>query len=450
MTDQDQLSSLATYGMVQIEMTETGGEELEIREGYQIGVTIPASTHAPESIPLWNLNEEYGLWVEKDIAIKEIGTYRFDVSHFSTYNFDVPIEPCDVVEDHLITVSSNTGLILASEDLDLFINSPGNNRMIPFRSISTDGWGQFRFISCMEMFQFYIKSKNCSELNSPYSVNEDQKIELSSIRYDLDLATNGKECIAPFVGKNFVGSFSNRSTTIGFGGTIVEGSTFNSSSCVDVSNLETESSLSITIFDYRELIVLDDISVEQEGITNWVADISYCDPKNVTDDYVIEFGDRWFEIEVMEQLGIEEITFGQAKEITRPSLSYSSIRSLSGIKFFPNLEILVVSNATIPNLLDQLSNNKKLKQLWLREVSIGSDKGIAQLKELEILRINLSPLKFIDEIAELENLKFVDLQSNRIESILRPFVSDQLTSIDLSYNQLSSLFNLSNISKLDS
>lgn len=87
---------LETYGMVGVELETPGGDKLEVAAGEKatINFPLPASLNgtAPSSIPLWHFNEETGLWVEEGQASKVGNAYVGEVSHFSFWNCDVPME----------------------------------------------------------------------------------------------------------------------------------------------------------------------------------------------------------------------------------------------------------------------------------------------------------------------------------------------------------------------
>jgi hypothetical protein len=85
---------LETYGMLGVELTGTGGQELKIASGKtaEISIPIPASlqSSAPASIPLWHFDEVTGRWKEEGSANKVGTNYVGTVKHFSFWNCDVP------------------------------------------------------------------------------------------------------------------------------------------------------------------------------------------------------------------------------------------------------------------------------------------------------------------------------------------------------------------------
>ncbi len=88
--------ALGTYGMMAVELESPSGEPLNIAEGATatLKMDIPASMQAgaPQEIILWSYHEDYGIWVEESVAQKEGGQYVGEVSHFSFWNCDIPLE----------------------------------------------------------------------------------------------------------------------------------------------------------------------------------------------------------------------------------------------------------------------------------------------------------------------------------------------------------------------
>ena len=87
---------LTTYGMSAVELTGASGELLQIAEGKKATVNFPlpnaiAST-APATIPLWYFDEAKGLWKQEGNAVRSGNNYVGEVSHFSYWNCDMPID----------------------------------------------------------------------------------------------------------------------------------------------------------------------------------------------------------------------------------------------------------------------------------------------------------------------------------------------------------------------
>jgi hypothetical protein len=85
---------LETYGMISIELEDSNGNVLNIKSEStaELSFPVPADilNSAPSSIPLWHFDEISGYWIEDGSATLVDGKYVGEVSHFSTWNCDVP------------------------------------------------------------------------------------------------------------------------------------------------------------------------------------------------------------------------------------------------------------------------------------------------------------------------------------------------------------------------
>ncbi|MCF8238681.1 MAG: carboxypeptidase-like regulatory domain-containing protein [Saprospiraceae bacterium] len=88
--------SLATYGMIGVELESPSGAPLQIAAGAEarIELTIPDAvlSSAPATIPLWHFDVVKGKWLEDGFAEKVGNQYVGTVSHFSFWNCDVFFE----------------------------------------------------------------------------------------------------------------------------------------------------------------------------------------------------------------------------------------------------------------------------------------------------------------------------------------------------------------------
>ncbi|GAA4324840.1 carboxypeptidase-like regulatory domain-containing protein [Flaviaesturariibacter amylovorans] len=86
---------LKSYAMSNIELLGTGGEKLQLAPGKTATLTlaIPAGLQntAPATIPLWYFDETKGFWIEEGSGTRQGNTYVGTVSHFTPWNYDVPI-----------------------------------------------------------------------------------------------------------------------------------------------------------------------------------------------------------------------------------------------------------------------------------------------------------------------------------------------------------------------
>ena len=92
-------SGMETYGMLAVNLYSSAGEELNILETSPATMTFPVSTttpNAPENIPLWYFDEVTGYWKEQGLATKVGNEYIAEVSHFTWWNVDIPLDTVNV------------------------------------------------------------------------------------------------------------------------------------------------------------------------------------------------------------------------------------------------------------------------------------------------------------------------------------------------------------------
>jgi len=85
---------LYSYGMLDVTLTDYNGDDIYTNATTEITFPIPGNMlgDAPNQIPLWYYNESTGIWEEEGVATKNGSDYVGFVSHFSTWNFDIPGE----------------------------------------------------------------------------------------------------------------------------------------------------------------------------------------------------------------------------------------------------------------------------------------------------------------------------------------------------------------------
>ncbi len=102
-------SAMETYGMLSVNLFSPNGEQLNIAETFPAIIKIPvdASTpNAPETIALWYFDEIVGYWKEQGIASKVGNEYIAEVTHFTWWNYDIPINYVNIC----FTLSSQSPL----------------------------------------------------------------------------------------------------------------------------------------------------------------------------------------------------------------------------------------------------------------------------------------------------------------------------------------------------
>lgn len=124
--------TLGTLGMFSAEFRTEEGQDLNLKPDMTAMVTmnIPGEMieGSPDEVPLWSLDEEFGVWVEEGIAYKEGNKYIFDVSHFSFWNCDAPYPVTNLegtVTDSEGNAISNVAMNISFFDGVRFISRAG-------------------------------------------------------------------------------------------------------------------------------------------------------------------------------------------------------------------------------------------------------------------------------------------------------------------------------------
>jgi len=132
---------LETFGMVAVELQGSNGEPLNINydNTAEIHMPIPDSilAGAPDEIPLWSFNYEYGVWAEDGKALLQNGFYIGEVGHFSFWNCDFPR---DLIQFEMVVINEVT--LEPRSDLKVEItleNNSGTGRNSGFGYTDSNG-----------------------------------------------------------------------------------------------------------------------------------------------------------------------------------------------------------------------------------------------------------------------------------------------------------------------
>jgi hypothetical protein len=104
----NQLYTLVSYGMYNIELFDEAGNELSIPDGEKATIQFPIPGNydvIPDQMPLWSMNEMTARWEEEGIAIRNGNYFEAQVSHFSWWNLDIQFDPVTVC----MTLVDNSG-----------------------------------------------------------------------------------------------------------------------------------------------------------------------------------------------------------------------------------------------------------------------------------------------------------------------------------------------------
>ncbi|MCB0542005.1 MAG: carboxypeptidase regulatory-like domain-containing protein [Saprospiraceae bacterium] len=88
-------STLATFGMLAVELNGAGGQVLNITDDSEVEIRMPIPANqlsaAPADIPLWYFDLDKARWIEEGTAQKSGAEYVGKVKHFSYWNCDIPL-----------------------------------------------------------------------------------------------------------------------------------------------------------------------------------------------------------------------------------------------------------------------------------------------------------------------------------------------------------------------
>ncbi|KIC65102.1 hypothetical protein RM51_01230 [Chryseobacterium taiwanense] len=105
---------METFGMLHVQLTGSGGQNLQIANGHTAEITVPVdatqTATSPNTIPLWSYNEDTGMWNEEGTATKIGNVYVGTVSHFSWWNCDVQFTQATMK----VTLKNAAGSVLPS------------------------------------------------------------------------------------------------------------------------------------------------------------------------------------------------------------------------------------------------------------------------------------------------------------------------------------------------
>ena len=125
-----EFKQLQTFGMITVELEDNAGNKLNIKDGFlaELEFPIPSSIlgMAVPEIPLWHFDQESGYWIEEGNAILVDGNYVGEVSHFSTWNVDLPQ---DFIELSGVLIYEN--------------GNPANNEKVVFYDSDLNSGGTF-------------------------------------------------------------------------------------------------------------------------------------------------------------------------------------------------------------------------------------------------------------------------------------------------------------------
>lgn len=116
---------LETLGMMYVDLTGSSGQKLNIADGHTAEITMEIDATqlatAPATIPLWSFDESIGMWREEGSATKVGNKYVGNVSHFSWWNCDTPLDFCTLN----VHAQNSSGQSISNLTISLISSSNG-------------------------------------------------------------------------------------------------------------------------------------------------------------------------------------------------------------------------------------------------------------------------------------------------------------------------------------
>ncbi len=207
--EEGNIRSLGSYGMLQVELLDNAGNELNLGDNQEATLEFPVpesmQSSATASIPLWSYDEEQGTWIQEGEAIYDNGIYVGKVSHFSSWNVDCLEDPIEVNGEVVVKLPDN--ITFAGSYLSVYVCSE--------KFGTKGGWlsndGQFLFYNFPKNTIFELKIvNNCDETiysqsYGPYVENTDLGVIEVTVDDDFTLISgNAINCDGNAVVNGFV------------------------------------------------------------------------------------------------------------------------------------------------------------------------------------------------------------------------------------------------------
>ncbi|CAK9038289.1 unnamed protein product, partial [Durusdinium trenchii] len=134
--------------------------------------------------------------------------------------------------------------------------------------------------------------------------------------------------------------------------------------------------------------------------------------------------------------GLEDWLVGPATSVVRLEVRMEGLESLPQLSCLTQLRALVLSGNKIHGSLEALEHCPHLEELDLCQNSLTSLDGLRYLKYLSVLKATMNEISDAEDLAQLPNLRVVDLSKNRLTAV--PLTAPVLAKLILYRNLLDS------------
>lgn len=462
--DENNMLALISRGMVKVDLTDEKGNELEILQDNEVEIKMPAKDSDPETIPLWHLNEDHGIWVQTGIATKIGNEYVAHVTHFSTYNLDYKAPSINFTIE-IVDESNNP---LAYENAILKTTFDGK---IFSKQVRTDNKGQFSIIRAPENGTYSIDFLTKCGITIKKSIGKINHQETKTIQISTSqLGENLRQITfegtliqcedKPWANKAFKIELYNGNLIDSFISYTDENGNYSVSKILCNYDTTTPYENKITIFNNNQLLSkTSDLIFNKDIITQ---NITLCnnnidiDISTIDDNTVIQIPDEYFKKSIRTLIKVygRELTYSDLKKIKsynsdKISFFYDSdkIKSFEGLQYFKNLKILDLSYLE-PNFIPDLNSLKNIETIKINSSYPYENISLKNLPNLKTLDLSSNNLKSFS-MENLDKLEILNLTNNKLEGSFKLTNHERISSINISDNYLSEI-HLENLKSLKS
>jgi hypothetical protein len=141
-----------SFGFMSVNMYGANKAPLQLADGQTASMSMDIgplnAAAAPATMPMWYFDEAQGKWIEDGEAVLNGTVYETDVTHFTTWNWDLPVEDICRIEGYVHDASGNpvVGARVLTKALDYairdeaFTNSAGFFSVRARKNSVTDVW----------------------------------------------------------------------------------------------------------------------------------------------------------------------------------------------------------------------------------------------------------------------------------------------------------------------
>lgn len=142
----------------------------------------------------------------------------------------------------------------------------------------------------------------------------------------------------------------------------------------------------------------------------------------------------------------ETVTEQQMSSLTQLQCGYGDLRTLDGLQYATNLQVLLLDDVKIASL-EPLSGLTKLTELYVAGAPLSDLSPLSSLSALSVLTVRDADVVDLSPLTSLP-LRRLDLTNNKVTSLAPVATRGDLTELQVAGNEITDLSVLSGLSKL--